>query len=196
MRRPGWWKSGSWTKSDELEKKPGWAAPFDIQTATSGTVKLARRIAGTVAALRRQGRRPKDVLILVRRRGAQFEAIIRALKKENIPVAGADRLVLTEHIAVMDLMVLADSVLLPQDDLALATALKSPLFGLDDDALFKLAWDRKGSLYAALRAQQPELANDFDAIRERARNESPVRLLRLAARRLARPAQNPRAARP
>ncbi len=161
------------TKSDELEKKPGWAAPFDIQTATSGTVKLARRIAGTVAALQRQGRRPKDVLILVRRRGAQFEAIIRALKKENIPVAGADRLVLTEHIAVMDLMALADSVLLPQDDLALATALKSPLFGLDDDALFKLAWDRKGSLYAALRAQQPELANDFDAIRERARELSP-----------------------
>ena len=161
------------TKSDELEKKPGWAAPFDIQTATSGTVKLARRVAGTVAALQRQGRRPKDVLILVRRRGAQFEAIIRALKKENIPVAGADRLVLTEHIAVMDLMALADSVLLPQDDLALATALKSPLFGLDDDALFKLAWDRKGSLYAALRAQQPELANDFDAIRERARELSP-----------------------
>ena len=161
------------TKSDELEKKPGWAAPFDIQTATSGTLKLARRVAGTVAALQRQGRRPKDVLILVRRRGAQFEAIIRALKKENIPVAGADRLVLTEHIAVMDLMALADSVLLPQDDLALATALKSPLFGLDDDALFKLAWDRKGSLDAALRAQQPELANDFDAIRERARELSP-----------------------
>ena len=46
----------------------------------------------------------------------------------------------------MDLMVLADSVLLPQDDLALATVLKSPLFGLDDEALFTLAWDRKGSL--------------------------------------------------
>src|SRR6185503_15857975 len=108
------------------------------------------RIAGTVAAWQSQGRRPKDVLILVRRRGALFEAVIRALKREGIPVAGADRLVLGEHIAVMDLMVLADAVLLPQDDLALATALKSPLFGLDDDDLFKIAWQRKGSLRATL----------------------------------------------
>ena len=47
-------------------------------------------------------------------------------------------------------MNLADALLLPQDDLALAVALKSPLFGLDDDDLFKLAWQRKGSLRAAL----------------------------------------------
>ena len=45
-------------------------------------------------------------------------------------------------------MNLADALLLPQDDLALAVALKSPLFGLDDDDLFKLAWQRKGSLRA------------------------------------------------
>ena len=70
------------------------------------------------------------MLILVRQRGALFEAIIRALKDDGIAVAGADRLVLTEHIAVMDLMVLADALLLPEDDLALATVLKSPLFGL------------------------------------------------------------------
>jgi ATP-dependent helicase/nuclease subunit A len=160
-------------KSDALEMKPGWAAPFDLQTATSGVVKLARRIAGTVAAWQRQGRRPKDVLILVRRRGALFEAIIRALKRENIPVAGADRLVLTEHIAVMDLMVLADAVLLPEDDLALATLLKSPLFGIDDDTLFKLAWRRESSLYASLRTQRPVLAAQFDGIREAARGLSP-----------------------
>ena len=53
-------------------------------------------------------------------------AIIRALKNEGIPVAGADRLVLTEHIAVMDLMVLADALLLPEDDLALATRAEEP----------------------------------------------------------------------
>ena len=92
-------------------------------------MKLARRIAGAVrrwhAARVDRGRPQGDVLVLLRRRGALFEAIIRALKKINIPVAGADRLVLTEHIAVMDLMVLADAILLPQDDLALATALKS-----------------------------------------------------------------------
>src|SRR4029078_6638566 len=68
----------------------------------------------------------------------------------GIPVAGADRLKLTEHIAIIDLMNLADALLLPQDDLALAVALKSPLFGLSDDDLFKIAWQRKGSLRTAL----------------------------------------------
>ena len=49
-----------------------------------------------------------------------FDAVIQALKHAGIPVAGADRLKLTEHIAIIDLMNLADALLLPQDDLALA----------------------------------------------------------------------------
>ena len=57
--------------------------------------------------------RPGDILVLVRQRGPLFEAVIRALKEAGIAVAGADRLMLTEHIAVMDLMVLADALLLP-----------------------------------------------------------------------------------
>ena len=113
------------------------------------------------------------MLILLRRRGALFEAVIRALKQEQLPVAGADRLILTQHIAVMDLMVLADAILLPDDDLALATVLKSPLFGLDEEALFALAWDRKSSLYHALRAQQPKLAARFDEMHAKAREQSP-----------------------
>ena len=83
-----------------------------------------------------RGLKPGDVLVLVRQRGPLFEAIIRALKNAGVPVAGADRLVLTEHIAVMDLMALADALLLPDDDLALASVLKSPLFGLSDEQLF------------------------------------------------------------
>ena len=124
-------------------------------------MKLARRIQAEIKRLVESGtmtghagkRRPLrygDVLVLVRRRGNAFDAVIQALKHANIPVAGADRLKLTEHIAIIDLMNLADALLLPQDDLALAVALKSPLFGLDDDDLFTLAWQRKGSLRGAL----------------------------------------------
>ena len=91
------------------------------------------------------------MLVLVRQRGPLFEAVIRSLKDEGVDVAGADRLILTEHIAVMDLMVLADALLLQEDDLALATVLKSPLFGFDDKDLFEIAWKRRGSLRAALR---------------------------------------------
>lgn len=130
-----------------------WDAPFDQLTETSPQVRLAAKIARNIKLWMRQGARAGDVLVLVRQRGPLFEAIIRALKDLQIPVAGADRLVLTEHIAVMDLMVLADALLLPEDDLALATVLKSPLFGFDDADLFEIAWNRKGSLRTALRAK-------------------------------------------
>src|SRR5258708_2400242 len=151
-------------EADDRNDIEGWRAPFDGVALTSPEVKLARRIQAEVKALVDAGtltgstaaRRPLrygDMLVLVRRRGNAFDAVIQALKHANIPVAGADRLKLTEHIAIIDLMNLADALLLPQDDLALAVALKSPLFGLTDGDLFKLARDRKGSLRAALTAR-------------------------------------------
>jgi ATP-dependent helicase/nuclease subunit A len=146
---------------DPRQDIEGWRAPFDAVSETSAEVRLARRIQAEIKALiaggtmtgnagNRRALSYGDVLVLVRRRGNAFDAVIQALKHANIPVAGADRLKLTEHIAIIDLMNLADALLLPQDDLALAVALKSPLFGLTDDDLFKLAWHRKGSLRHAL----------------------------------------------
>ena len=156
-------------KADDREDIEGWRAPFDGVSVRSPEVKLAKRIQSEIRRLiddgtmtgHDGGRRRLtygDVLVLVRRRGNIFDAVIQALKHGNIPVAGADRLKLTEHIAIIDLMSLADALLLPQDDLALAVALKSPLFGLDDYDLFTLAWERGGSLREAL-AQHAE-AND------------------------------------
>jgi ATP-dependent helicase/nuclease subunit A len=144
-----------------------WDAPFDAVPESSPRAKLAAKIAGTVRGWIADGilvdapRRPLtpgDVLILVRQRGPLFEAIIRALKNAGVAVAGADRLVLTGHIAIIDLMALADVLLLPQDDLALATTLKSPLFGFDDDLLFALAWNRSASLRDTLAARAEERA--------------------------------------
>jgi ATP-dependent helicase/nuclease subunit A len=151
-------------EADGKKDIEGWRAPFDGVSITSPEVKLSRRIqaeikrlveAGTMTghADGRRRLRYGDVLVLVRRRGNAFDAVIQALKHANIPVAGADRLKLTEHIAVIDLMNLADALLLPRDDLALAVALKSPLFGLSDDDLFALAWQRSGTLREALHRQ-------------------------------------------
>src|SRR6202795_1451084 len=153
----------------------GWRAPFDAVSVTSPEVRLAKRIQAEIKSLVESGamtgpagdRRPLrygDMLVLVRRRGNAFDAVIQALKHASIPVAGADRLKLTEHIAIIDLMNLADALLLPQDDLALAVALKSPLFGLTDDDLFKLAWQRKGSLRRALREHAAGAGKSRDAL--------------------------------
>lgn len=162
----------------EAEKRPeieGWDAPFDQVSEENPQMKLAKRIAAQVTALRARGCRAGDVLVLVRQRGPLFEAIIRTLKNAGIPVAGADRLVLTEHIAVMDLMVLADALLLPDDDLALATVLKSPLFGFDDAQLFEIAYGRTTSLRVALEGKPAfaETATRLDALAEAARRDTP-----------------------
>jgi ATP-dependent helicase/nuclease subunit A len=140
-------------------EQPPWPAPVDALGRDDPAARLAARIATHVRLwLDRRHRLPDkaapiragDVLVLVRRRGALFEAIIRALKNAGVPVAGADRLVLGEHIAVMDLMALADCLLTPEDDLSLAAVLKSPLIGMSEDALFDLAHARDGSLWQAL----------------------------------------------
>src|SRR5262249_2417484 len=78
------------------------------------------------------------------------EEVIRMLKQRRIPVAGSDRLALTTHVAVMDLMVLARFLLLPEDDLALATVLRSPFVDFSEEALFALAHGRSGRLWQAL----------------------------------------------
>ena len=154
------------TAPDEKDPdKEGWDAPFDTTSETSPAIKLAARVARTVKSWVTAGTRPRDVLILVRQRGPFFEAVIRALKHEAIDVAGADRLVLTEHIAIMDLLVLGDALLLPDDDLSLATVLKSPLFGFDDDQLYRLAYARKGPLWAALRGKAGEAPAFAEALR-------------------------------
>jgi ATP-dependent helicase/nuclease subunit A len=174
---------------DERPEIEGWDAPFDTVSETSPRIKLAQRIALTVRRLvdagepvgiDRHAARFGDVLILVRQRGELFEAIIRALKNESVDVAGADRLVLTEHIAVMDLIVLAEALLLPEDDLALATVLRSPLFGFSDADLFALAWNRgRVSLRAALARKRDESRSFADAearlhdLTQQARSKTP-----------------------
>ena len=97
--------------------------------------------------------------------------LVRALKQRGVPVAGADRLALAEQLAVQDLVALGQFLLLPEDDLTLATVLKGPLFGIAEDELFLLAYDR-GEERLWTPAAPPRAAN--------------IRRLRAAARAAAR----------
>jgi ATP-dependent helicase/nuclease subunit A len=157
-----------WHPEAETKPEPADAfAPWEEGNAGARSVDaLCRRIARLIkswidgeAELPSQGRPIKagDVLILVRRRDPFTTPMIRALKREGVPVAGADRMKLMDQLAVQDLVALADVLLMPEDDLALAIVLKSPLFGLDDNALFDLAYDREPrSLWSALREKSRE----------------------------------------
>ncbi|MFC0217631.1 double-strand break repair helicase AddA [Pseudochelatococcus lubricantis] len=137
-----------------------WALPVDEPERSAPAVRLARKIAATIHRWMEQGDGkdpaipPGDVLVLVRKRGAFFEAVIRALKDAGVPVAGADRLTVAEHIGVRDLVAAGRAALLPRDDLTLAAALKSPLVGWDDGDLMRIAATREDDmpLTEALRA--------------------------------------------
>ncbi len=157
-------------RDERGEDREAWDAPLDEEAETAANRRLARRIAAEVKALVARGDavfdketrswRPAgygDVLVLVRRRKVLFEEIIRELKRGGVPVAGADRLTLSAHIAFDDLMALARFIQFPDDDLTLAGLLKSPFCGLVDDDVYALAKGRRpDSLWAVLRRRAGE----------------------------------------
>ncbi len=149
----------------EEPETPPWTVPERNQGLKSAPQVLAEALAGWIAEqtggdvmVESRGRalRPGDVMVLVRRRNEFVRSLVRALKAHGVPVAGLDRMALTDQPAVQDLLALADALLLPQDDLQFACFLTSPLGDLSDDSLMALALDRPGPLWETLRARAEE----------------------------------------
>jgi ATP-dependent helicase/nuclease subunit A len=147
----------------EATEEPGpWFDPIDRKHPEDPTVVLARqisewirdRVAKGEQIPTKAGPRPihfGDFLILVQRRSDLFREIIRACKALDLPIAGADRLKLGGELAVKDLAALLSFLDTPEDDLALAAVLRSPLCGWTEAELFRLAHPRTGYLWEALR---------------------------------------------
>ena len=139
-----------------IDEKPperdAWDDPLDQEPVQSARKRMAgdlareiKRQVETGVAVQDKAKRELrpcgygDFLILVRRRDATFEEIIRALKSAGVPVAGADRLKLSSHIVFDDLIAMARFVLFPDDDLSVAGILRSPFCDVDEDGLYELA---------------------------------------------------------
>lgn len=140
--------------------------PVDVESEQSPVCMLAEQIAAKIKSwtdgrTRLPGHdapiKPGDIMILMPRREPFASEIIRQLKERGVPVAGADRIRLTEQIAVMDLIALGRFALLPEDDLNLAALLRSPLLGLSEEELFALAHKRASTLWRAVNARKDEL---------------------------------------
>lgn len=164
--------------------------PVDAERPNSARNQLAEAVAAEIAALlergdavwdeaphwRQRAAKPRDIIVLVRKRDGLFSEIIRQLKVRKVAVAGADRMTLPEQLVVEDMLALARFALLPDDDLALAGLLKSPAFhplGEDtppvtEEVLFDLAFQRRGeTLWEALQASTAsQLAEAREALRQ------------------------------
>lgn len=145
----------------DKEAPEPWALtrPLDVPEDAD---RLAQAIATQVHNWLAQGRQllgrnrplePRDIMVLVRRRNALFESLIRAFQTLGVPVAGPDRFILNDHIAIQDILTLFRFLCLPTDDFNLACLLKSPFFGWSEEALFDLAWERPASLWNVLESR-------------------------------------------
>ena len=161
-------------KFSNAETYDPWDAPLDQLSEESPLVILAKTIALKIKNWLRSKERlksadrpiqPGDIMILVRTRGQFASEMVRQLKIENIPVAGSDRIVLLQQIAVMDLIAIGQFALLPDDDLNLAIVLKSPFVGFNDDQIFQLSYLRKTTLWECL-IEKKDLNLDFTKAEE------------------------------
>ena len=148
---------------EEKPEQPPWWSPVDTMAVTNPIMVLADRVAshiadsinnGTLIHTRSGSRsvQPGDFLVLVRSRSRFFHVLIDKLKSKNIPVAGADRMKIKDQLAVRDLISLLKFLDNELEDLSLAEALRSPIFGITEGELFTLAHDRTSSLWERLQS--------------------------------------------
>ncbi|MBC7180392.1 MAG: PD-(D/E)XK nuclease family protein, partial [Roseovarius sp.] len=165
----------------EEDEPPAWHMPVDIRATNDPAILLARQVAAAmrdmIAARQAipdpkspsgfRAVQPGDFLILVRRRSALFHEIIRECKAQGLPIAGADRLKVGAELAVRDLEALLSFLATPEDSLALATALRSPLFGWSEAQLYNLAQGRNHPyLWEEFRAREAEHPETMAILRD------------------------------
>jgi ATP-dependent helicase/nuclease subunit A len=97
-----------------------------------------RQAAAWIAQQIQAGALPRHIMVLARKRDrlAAMEEELRAL---HIPAQQPEKTDLCEAPEIQDIVALLDVLVSPTHDLSLARALKSPLFGLGDEALVALA---------------------------------------------------------
>lgn len=144
-------------EGDDVDDKFWPICPENIQN--NSKVILAKKIANYVKEQISSGRilpstnnkiSAQDFMILFRSRDDFTDEVIKALKEAKIDITGLDRISLADDLAVADLIAIAKFVLNPENDLNLATLIKSPILGLSEQELYKLvivAKDNKLSLW-------------------------------------------------
>ncbi len=104
----------------------------------------ARWVAGQIA----RGALPSSFMILARKRD-RLSRMRDALRMVSVPSHITEKGALYEQPEVQDVVALLDALISPSNDLALAQALKSPMFGWSDAQMMALA----GAAHAATSAQ-------------------------------------------
>ncbi|MHA1558499.1 MAG: UvrD-helicase domain-containing protein [Alphaproteobacteria bacterium] len=174
------------------DEKKSWPLPTPNEEEDRAYAKLAKQIADKVKDILDKGHvlqstqkkvQPNDFFILSRRRSSLTDLVISELKKRNIPTTSYDRMPLTQHIIVQDLLAFGRFLVSPYDDYALACVLKSPLInkgqGISEEELFAICSQRKGTIFELIiekKEQFRDIYNFLNYFLELIDNKSPFEL--------------------
>jgi ATP-dependent helicase/nuclease subunit A len=114
----------------------------------------SRQAARWIAQRLADGVPPQDIMVLARRR-KRLVALEDELRLLGVPAQQPEKTDLGEAPEVQDLVALLDALVSTSHDLSLARALRSPLFGVEDEALVTLA----GRARAAKKVQTAPTAS-------------------------------------
>ncbi|MCQ2568634.1 MAG: UvrD-helicase domain-containing protein, partial [Alphaproteobacteria bacterium] len=108
---------------------------------------------------------PKDIMVLVQKRGAFVDLLSMALKKRNVDIAGNDRIKLPEFSAIKDMLYLVRFCINNTDDYSLCCVLKSPFYRLKERDIFNLCKNKNVdnllTVFDVLRDLYPDIYEDL-----------------------------------
>jgi ATP-dependent helicase/nuclease subunit A len=127
-----------WRDSLHMPRERSTTGPRDIEAA-----QVAQAISSLIDDERIA---PEDIMVLARKR-ATLALVAQALDARGVPHVAPEDTLLMDTPEVRDLVAVLDVLVSPQHDLALAHALKSPLFGATDADLMALAIRAAGGIW-------------------------------------------------
>jgi ATP-dependent helicase/nuclease subunit A len=155
---------------EEAKKNPkeSWPIPDHYRYIEGKYACLAQKIADKILCWIEDGRCLQNtkikinlshIIILVRtRKDELMRAFQESFRQRNITIFSPEKIILKEHLVAKDLLAWLAVMICPDDDLSLACLLKSPLYGVSEEKLFKLCFERgENSLWQTL---QEKSAND------------------------------------
>jgi ATP-dependent helicase/nuclease subunit A len=145
--------------SDSLVWRDSLSQPRVLAEEEGSAAREAAQVADWIEREITSGAAPDSFMVLARKRH-RLRLLHAALRERGIASEAPGETDLTDAPAVQDMVALLDALVSPQHHLSLARALKSPLFGWQDDDLVALASAVRG----ARRASPLDLAEGAEAL--------------------------------
>ena len=124
---------------------------------------------------------PKDIMVLVQKRGSFAGPLELALKKRGIDIAGSDRVKLPDFPAIKDMLHLIRFCIDNTNDYSLCCVLKSPVYRLTEADIFNLCKIKNDTtnkensitIFNVLQEQRPDVYNDLLDVIEQSKSLAP-----------------------